>query len=439
MSKSKKKNDKGMPQLSNTSIFGKPAPKGDVWSKLGKSTEKVKQEQKSRKELIKKVTEKTKRSYRNESDSDDSDLFPEPSTRKKMKKEEVAKAQPPKQRKILGGGKAFGRPSSTSTQTRIQVGSAVTKGEKLAEKPESLKLVKPVRKRKPKDPGINRETRPDLFWSDSSSDDSDGEHNKTNDRILESIGRVMEEQDALMERDEAVQRERQIKRQEASTLRMEEELRSGPSVVGAPKSSYESEDDGLNDIEFEKTGPKDRFTLNLKSKKVQRQVREYAKKQKWPKVSKEMIALRLEARYPEIFADYILPTLDKRYESVYFEDILKVLQKRQEDMQVLMHLGSRQYTTGYYSDMLTEGINDYMEKSGLNKKIEEAITSNKELSWLPPGSIFSLKIAICVPETAIRLMMEDLDVTYEEADNIRAQSAEWGKLVDMDSGAAIYL
>ena len=72
-----------------------------------------------------------------------------------------------------------------------------------------------------------------------------------------------------------------------------------------------------------------------------------------------------------------------------------------------------------------------MTDTGIAQDFEDHVKSNKFLNdlILRSGLLFHFQTAICIPETVIRLIMNDRNVSYEEADQIRLRSAEFGIVV----------
>lgn len=217
---------------------------------------------------------------------------------------------------------------------------------------------------------------------------------------------------------------------------MRESFKKVPTRAEWLTKEVEDVDDGKNDIEFTPVGYNDAYKLDLRRKKVARQVRQHAVKQKWPVLTRDKIIEQITAQFPKIFKQHIAPMLKKKAEKNKFYTEITTKLKSQggaSNSTLLMYLGTRMYSQGYFSEVLSSELAKFMRDSGIGGEFEQLIKENKELNEIvAPSNLFHFQTAICVPETAIRMIMSDLDMTYAEADAVRLRSAEWGILLAKD-------
>ncbi|KAG5356387.1 hypothetical protein CJU89_6117 [Yarrowia sp. B02] len=260
----------------------------------------------------------------------------------------------------------------------------------------------------------------------------------------EQLDETEEEKQAREEREKEQRetREKQEKarlkaKKDAAWRDMQNRMKRAPTRNEMLNRKQEQEDDGANDIDFKPVGYSDPFTLDLRETKVRRQVHQHAEKQGWPTLDRDAIVRKIDACFPSIYEKHILPLLENggdeshAFYKAFTDYVGSAGRSGISNSTLLMYLGSRMYTTGYYSGEFPRHLGRYIVEHGVAQDIEKHVRANKawEKTILRPGLLFHFQTAICVPEVVIRLIMDDMDVSYEEADQIRLRSAEYGTLV----------
>lgn len=257
---------------------------------------------------------------------------------------------------------------------------------------------------------------------------------------LAKIKKAREKQDAAIATQSTPDRPKTIEpeeEEEESWEAVKERLRRAPTRNQMIAQQKEREDDGKNDIKFLPVDYNDAFTLDVREKKVRRQVNQHAESQGWPILTREGITEKIETSFQEIYDDHILPLLKEGggKDNVFYKDITGYFSspaaQGASNSALLMYLGSRKYSTGYYTELFSHQLSKYMTDSGIAQDFEDHVKSNQSLNELiiRSGLLFHFQTAICIPETVIRLIMDDRKVSYEEADQIRLRSAEFGIVV----------
>lgn len=289
----------------------------------------------------------------------------------------------------------------------------------------------------------SKNKRDDDVLSSPSDDDvlsgfSDFEDNVA--ATFEKIKKAREKQDAAIVTQSVPDRPTTIEPEEESEEDWEaikERLRMAPTRNEMIAQQKEREDDGKNDIEFLPVDYDDAFTLDVRERKVRRQVNQHAESQGWPFLTREVITEKIETSFQEIYDGHILPLLKEGggKDNVFYKDITDYFSspaaQGASNSALLMYLGRRKYTTGYYTELFSHQLNKHMTDSGIAQDFEDHVKDNQFLNELiiRSGLLFHFQTAICIPETVIRLIMDDRKISYEEADQIRLRSAEFGIVV----------
>lgn len=329
------------------------------------------------------------------------------------------------------------KPIKTFSKRRAQRLANTTMKDKVASDPEDDDALF-AKRRKTDSLGPDGAKKSKLSDEDELSGFSDLEDNDVA-ATLEKIKKARERQDAVVvtrSTPDPVKIEPE-EEEEEDWETIKARLRMAPTRNEMIAQQKEREDDGKNDIEFLPVGYNDAFTLDVREKKVRRQVNQHAEAQGWPFFTREGITKKIETNFQEIYDDHILPLLKKGggEDNAFFKDITGYFAspaaQGASNSTLLMYLGSRKYTTGYYTELFAHQLNKHMTDTGIAQDFEDHVKSNKFLNdlILRSGLLFHFQTAICIPETVIRLIMNDRNVSYEEADQIRLRSAEFGIVV----------
>ncbi|CAG8849787.1 1905_t:CDS:2, partial [Gigaspora margarita] len=138
----------------------------------------------------------------------------------------------------------------------------------------------------------------------------------------------------------------------------------------------------------------------------------------YPSIDIKVLPTRVQKLYQEI-----LPIAIKRVESAYIiraTNIISNVGKMKSNMPMIQYNAFEELEPGYYGPKGLNIITSELQKMFVS-------TNVMTIESCSPQTRHQYLFYVLVPETTIRLIMEDYHCDYEKAKNIMSQSIEFGR------------